>query len=95
MGCRRTIADLIGLMLRDKVDIATGDFNQAGYSLGECVKHAVAHYHQGNTHARAMFTIPEPNEEIRTVFSTGLYFPIKRLPGQWLLAQLDPEDMHR
>ena len=35
--CRRTIADLVGLCLRDKVDIMAGDFNQAGWYLDECV----------------------------------------------------------
>ena len=35
--CRKTLADLTCLALRDKVDIQTGDFNQAGGYLEECV----------------------------------------------------------
>ena len=42
--CRQTVADLIGIALRDKVDIATRDFNQSGYYWGECVKHAIRIY---------------------------------------------------
>ena len=32
---RKTVADMIGLALRDEVDIITGDWNQAGWYLEE------------------------------------------------------------
>ena len=41
---RVTTADLIGLGLRDKLDIMTGDWNQAGGYLEECCYHAVKFY---------------------------------------------------
>ena len=43
--CRILCADLIGLALREKADIITRDWNQAGGYIEECVCHAVV-YHE-------------------------------------------------
>ena len=34
--CRTTVADFVGLALRDQADMMTGDFNQVGGDLEEC-----------------------------------------------------------
>ena len=46
--CRKRLADLVCLALRDEVDIITGDFSQAGGYLGEVVFHAVMYHERGN-----------------------------------------------
>ena len=40
----RTVANLIGLALYEKVDIITGDWDQAGGHLEECVHLAIQHH---------------------------------------------------
>ena len=68
--CRKTMADLTGLALRDKVDIMTGDFNQAGGYLEECVFHAVKYHERqyGLEPGTIQWKIPGETCEIRTVF---------------------------
>ena len=68
-NCRISLADLIGLALRERADIMSGDFNQAGSYLEECVYWAVKYYAEehGLPAATISWTIPEPDYEIRTV----------------------------
>ena len=42
--CRTTVADVIGLALRDMADIISGDWNQAGYYHSECAYHAAKYF---------------------------------------------------
>ena len=67
--CRRTVADVIGLALRDKVDIIAGDFNQAGGYLTECGHWAVRYPEEENHLPKGSisWTIPEPVCEISAV----------------------------
>ena len=67
---RITVADLIGLGLRDKVDIMTGDWNQAGWYLEECTYWTVRYYEQkhGLTPGSVKWAIPGATFEIRTIF---------------------------
>ena len=67
---RVTVADLIGLALRDKLDILSGDWNQAGSYLKECCYHAVQCYEDSNNLPRVTvrWGIPGPVCEIRTIF---------------------------
>ena len=67
--CRISLADLVGLALRDKADIMSGDFNQAGSYLEECVYWAVRYYEEehGLPAGTVSWTIPDPECEIRTV----------------------------
>ena len=66
---RITFADLIGLALRDRADFVSGDFNQAGGYLEECVYHAVKFYEFENDlpPGTVQWALPGPECEIRTV----------------------------
>ena len=78
--CRKTCADLVGLALREQADIITGDWNQAGGYLEECVYHAVK-YHEKQYNldpGTILWRIPGETCEIRTVFSTGLLTALNR-----------------
>ena len=45
--CRKMLADLICLALRDETEIVTGDFNQAGSYIEEIVFNAVMYHEKG------------------------------------------------
>ena len=67
---RYSAADVIGIALRDKVDAITGDWNQAGGYLEECVGEAVnlkAEQH-GIAPGTVIWQIPGEPCEIRTLF---------------------------
>ena len=66
-ACRQTLADFLALMLRDEVDIVTGDFNQASKFLGEVMTNVVDFYEE-QTNTRPHWLMPLPHEEIRTIF---------------------------
>ena len=67
---RKTVADMIGLALRDEVDIVTGDWNQAGWYLEETTYWEVRLYEKskGLTPGTVQWAIPGPTYEIRTIF---------------------------
>ena len=67
---RTTVADLVGLALRDKVDIVTGDWNQAGWYLEESTYWSVRAYEQrlGLEPGTVQWAIPGETFEIRTIF---------------------------
>ena len=44
-ACRETQRDFFGLMLRDRVDIISGDFNQGFRLLGEALTNVVRLHH--------------------------------------------------
>ena len=66
---RITLADLLGLALRERADFVAGDFNQAGGYLEECVYWAVKFYEQENglPPGTVQWALPGPDCEIRTV----------------------------
>ena len=91
--CRRTLASLIALCLRDKVDIMAGDFNQAGWYLEECVYWAVRAYAQENNlpPETIQWTIPEPVCEIRCVLFN---WPVDNVQMRmWYKEQFNFENM--
>ena len=61
-----TLVDFLCLMMRDKVDIITGDFNQGAYVLGEAMAQAVTLY-QSEHNTIVNWSMPKPHEEIRTI----------------------------
>ena len=63
---RQTLADFLFLMMRDKVDIITGDFNQGAYVLGEVMTRVVAFY-QSEHNTIVNWSMPTPHKEIRTI----------------------------
>ena len=67
--CRLSLADLFGLALRDRTDIVSGDFNQVGQYLEECVYWAVRCHEEEHVLPRTTISwaIPDPVCEIRTV----------------------------
>ena len=67
---RKTVADIIGLALRDQVDIVSGDWNQAGWYLEESTSWEVKLYEQsrGLAPGTVQWAIPGPTYEIRTIF---------------------------
>ena len=64
---RRTLADFLLLMLRDHVEIITGDFNQGANVLGEVMSNVVRMY-EANIGETVVWEMPIPQEEIRTTF---------------------------
>ena len=91
--CRRTLASLVSLCLRDKIDIMAGDFNQAGWYLEECVYWAVKAYEEENNLPRftIQWTIPDPECEIRCVLFN---WPVDNLQMRmWYKEQFNFEDM--
>ena len=68
--CRKLLADLLGLALRDEVDIITGDWNQAGDYLEECMFNAVKYHEKENEmeEGTIQWKIPGIKCEIRTIF---------------------------
>ena len=63
---RQTLADFLSLMMRDKVDIITGDFNQGAYVLGEVMTRVMAFYESEHS-IKVNWFMPKPYEEIRTI----------------------------
>ena len=64
--CRQTLADFFHLMMRDKVDITTGDFNQGELILG-AVMTQVANFYEAEYGRRVHWSMPPPLREIRTI----------------------------
>ena len=61
-GIRQTLADFFSLMIRDRVDVVTGDFNQAHHFIGEVLEN-LARLHP----FPISWALPGPTEEIRTI----------------------------
>ena len=75
------LADFLLLMLRDKVDIITGDFNQGAYVLGEVMSEVVSFYYRNNGKVIEWY-MPPPHEEIRTIIINWPTFTNPTLQGR-------------
>ena len=84
---RQLLADFFMMMLRDKVDIVSGDFNQGAHVLGEVVKHCCQFY-QLNHDVKVDWRMPEPHKEIRTVIFNWPACPNATLKGDPIPMQL-------
>ena len=65
VGARQTLADFFLLMMRDRVDIVTRDFNQSYHILGEVLKEASKIFEKQPDGEKVVWTIPGQQEEIR------------------------------
>ena len=65
-AARRTLAYFVLLMLRDSVDIVTGDFNQSHHILGEVLTE-VSKMFENALGEKVVWSIPGQQEEIQTV----------------------------
>ena len=64
--CRQTLANFFLLMLRDKVDVVSGDFNQSYHFIGEVLTEVVKIYEKKEkTHV--IWAMPGQIDEIRTI----------------------------
>ena len=61
-GIRQTLADFFSLMIRDKVDVVTGDFNQAHHHIGEVLMNL-----RKKSKIPFYWSQPGATEEIRTI----------------------------
>ena len=71
--CRITVTERLGLAHRDHSYIITGNVNQAGGYLEECMAHAVKKIEWGNgwEPGTVQWGIPGVPCEIRTILSIG------------------------
>ena len=85
--CRTTCGGLIMLGLRDRVDIITGDFNQAGGYLEECCFYAVQLYEERNNMPAGTIAwqIPGKTCEIRTIFFN---WPVKGVEHRMCVKEM-------
>ena len=74
-------------MLRDKVDIITGDFNQGAYVLGEVMSEVVNFYYR-NYGKVVEWYMPPPHEEIRTIIINWPTYPNPTLTGRQVMLRL-------
>ena len=66
---RTTLANFFILMLRDQVDLVSGDWDQGGGYLGECVKHAVRFHERANPGTRVRWSIQGHTENPGSLFN--------------------------
>ena len=74
---RQTLCDYFCLMLRDHVDVITGDWNQAHNYIGEAFSHA-AKLHERKTGENPQWILTPPDGEIRTII---LNWPFSSQPS--------------
>ena len=82
-----SLDDFLLLMLRDKVDIITGDFNQGAYVLGEVMSEVVSFYFRDMNEVLE-WHMPPPHEEIRTIIINWPTFPNSTLTGRPVMLKL-------
>ena len=77
---RQTLPYFLFLMMRDNVDIITGYFNQGAKVLGEVMTHVVA-FTEAEGRVDIEWFMPEPHEEIRTIFINWPAYTDTQLSG--------------
>ena len=66
LAARQTLTDFFLLMMRDRVDIVSGDFNQSYHILGEVLKEVSKIFEKQPDGEKEVWTIPGQQEESRT-----------------------------